>query len=495
MNDSISATPNQGGTPAFPSAIDLTGDPYGTPVPRNGLVKLRVNQIFPAALNDKVYRPVVAGDPAIQALARNIKRNGLREPIVVTRDLRILSGHRRHAACKAAGLKDVVCRVEDMSSRDPEFLNLLVAYNDQRVKSFDEVIREQVVAASDTKSAYAALRNHRAEQSEVEAEFLEIGDRKVRSKITDAKVPMLEAIIKIIDAYREFWPLSDRSIHYYLLGDPPLKHASKPNSVYKNDRSSYQDTCDLLTRARLAGRISFQAISDPTRPITTWNLKSRTAGDFSGRELDGFLKGYYRDMMQSQANHVEILGEKNTIEGSIRKVAARYTIPYTIGRGYCSIDPVFKLVQRFKASGKDRLILLVMSDFDPEGESIPTAFAKQLRDDFGVHKIEAMKVCLTHEQVEARGLPRTFDVKKTSSRYDAFASKYGEDQSVHELEALPPEDRAELLDEAILSVIDVDAYNHELEEEEQDAARIEELRNRVIKAIGDVLGEAQGGTR
>jgi hypothetical protein len=38
-------------------------------------------------------------------------------------------------------------------------------------------------------------------------------------------------------------------------------------------------------------------------------------------ELDSFLKGYYRDLMQSQPNHIEIIGEKNTIRGIIRPVA------------------------------------------------------------------------------------------------------------------------------------------------------------------------------
>jgi hypothetical protein len=47
----------------------------------------------------------------------------------------------------------------------------------------------------------------------------------------------------------EFWPLSDCSIHYALLNDPRLRHAGKLGSVYANDRASYDDLTDLLSRA------------------------------------------------------------------------------------------------------------------------------------------------------------------------------------------------------------------------------------------------------
>jgi hypothetical protein len=63
----------------------------------------------------------------------------------------------------------------------------------------------------------------------------------------------LAAVQHILAQRVEFWPLSDRSIHYALLNDPPLRHAAKPDSVYANDRASYHDLTDLLTRARPNG--------------------------------------------------------------------------------------------------------------------------------------------------------------------------------------------------------------------------------------------------
>src|SRR5207249_2372016 len=109
-----------------------------------------------------------------------------------------------------------------------------------------------------------------------------------------------------------FWPLTDRRIHYALLNDPPLIHAKKPGSRYRNDQDSYRATIDIVSRGRLQGLIPWEAITDPTRPVVTWDVH-REIGSFIHRQLDDFLKGYYRDLQVSQPNHIEIVGEKNTV--------------------------------------------------------------------------------------------------------------------------------------------------------------------------------------
>ena len=59
----------------------------------------------------------------------------------------------------------------------------------------------------------------------------------------------------------------------------------------------------------MAGRIPMNVIQDTTRPITTWDVHRDVQG-FIRREVDGFAKGYWCDLMQSQPNHIEIIGEK-----------------------------------------------------------------------------------------------------------------------------------------------------------------------------------------
>lgn len=310
---------------------------------------------------------------------------------------------------------------------------------------------------------------------------------------------MLNKVIEIVRSQRAYWPISDRTVHYELLNDPPMRCHRKDSRRYANDRDSYQDLTDVLTRARLFGDIPFDAIEDQTRTVRTWDTV-KGVESFVGRELDEFLKNYWRDLQQSQPHHVEIVIEKLTVEGSVTNVAAGFCIPYTVGRGFCSLDPRYKMLQRFEKSGKDKLVVLIMSDFDPEGEEICMSFARSMRDDFGVTGILPKKVCLTHEQVLEKNLQNWVPAKKGnekekgsrkkkgSSNFDKFFAKTGNDHAF-ELEALPSAERSRLLREAILSVLDNDAYNAEVEAEAQDAAKLRGLRD----AVGPLLMKALRG--
>ena len=457
----------------------LDGEPDG----KRGHVRVSerpLAAIRPSPENEALYRPVSPDDPDVRALAQSIRDFGLKEPLVVSADGFLLSGHRRHVACRLAGLNRVPCRVEPIRRGHPDFVRLLREYNRQRVKTRDEVTREEIVS-SDPEEAYRALREHREAASRVDAvATIRLGDAKGRHGISKAKEPFLKAVLGIIDGWRAYWPLTDRRIHYALLNDPPLVHASKPHSRYQNTLQCYKATCDLVTRARLAGRIPWAAVHDPTRPVCTWRVHGGV-GDFTRDELGRFLKNYYRDLQQSQPNHIEVVGEKNTVEGVIRPVASRYCVPTTIGRGYCSLPPRYEMAQRFRKSGKEKLVLLVLSDFDPEGEDIAHSFARSMRDDFGVKNIVAAKVALTASQVRAMALPPAMKAKATSSRAKKFTERHGHD--VFELEAVPPERLQGLLDEAIRGVLDVDAYNAEVDAEKQDAAHLDGVRRRIKEFI------------
>jgi hypothetical protein len=185
--------------------------------------------------------------------------------------------------------------------------------------------------------------------------------------------------------------------------------------------------------------------------------------------------------MQSQPNHVEIVGEKNTLKGTIHRTACQFTIPYTLGRGYCSLDPRYEMAERYHNSGKRKLIILMLGDFDPEGEDICHSFARSMRDDFDITSIEAVKVGLTAPQIKKYRLPKKMTAKETSARREKFVEKHGE--NVWEIEALPPATLQEILTDAILSTIDVDAYNYEVAAEHEDARQLGVYRNVAIQAL------------
>lgn len=445
----------------------------------------RLDEIWPAPENDKLYRPVLSDDPEIVSLAKSILRNGLREPIVITEDNYILSGHRRHAACRLAMLKTVPVRVEAIRRDDDieQFTYLLREYNRQRDKTHAEKLREELVSINPT-IAYRKLIEKREELADVDVERIQLGKCRVRSTISQGKQDFRDAIRDIVDRYRKHWPLTDRRIHYYLLNDPPLKNSTgKHRARYANDKASYFNLTDMLTRMRLNGDIPFRAIADETRPMKVWKC-FQDSRQFLREELNEFGQNYRRDLQQSQPNHIEVLAEKNTVLPTVAKVAARYCIPVTSGRGHASLDPRERMHRRYRRSGKEQLIVIVASDFDPAGECIAESFCRSMRDDFGVEAIVPIKAALTYEQTQTLDLPVDgLTPKKTDKQRKAFEDRYGKDQKCFELEAIEPEVLADILRESIDSVLDLDAFNKELEAEADDAAFVQTVREHFIDEI------------
>lgn len=145
------------------------------------------------------------------------------------------------------------------------------------------------------------------------------------------------------------------------------------------------------------------------------------------------------------------------------------------------------MAERFERSGKEGLVLIVVSDFDPSGESIAHSFAESMRDDFGIANITAIKAGLTYEQVQSMNLHTDFEAKRSDSRYKKFVERYGVD--VYELEAVHPDTLQAMLRETIDGVIDADAFNAELDAEKADAGYLEGMRRTVAGALQGILRE------
>ena len=77
----------------------------------------------------------------------------------------------------------------------------------------------------------------------------------------------------------------------------------------------------------------------------------------------------------------------------------------------CSGTAKQVLFDRFSASGKDALILLIASDLDPAGDHIAQNFVNHMIRDAGLdeEEVAARKIALTMEQVRSLGLPESFE--------------------------------------------------------------------------------------
>jgi hypothetical protein len=452
---------------------------------------VRLTSLEPATLNDAVYKPVDSSDPAVRELADSVRRNGVLEPIVVTQDDVIVSGHRRRVACQLAGVRVVPVRRLAIESTDPNFSTFLVEFNRSREKTTAEKVREAMVGVNPAE-AHAELKRHRrAESDKVNGRVTDAGlsviattQARRRSNISSAKRPMLDAVLQVLEELDKFLPVTLRQIHYRLLNDPPPRNANAPRKRYANDRASYSDLSDLLTRARLTGEVPWDSVHDPTRPNKQWRVWAEP-GAFAREHRDDFLRGYYRDLLQSQPAYVEVVGEKMTVQSIAEGVASDFCVPVCIGRGYSSIEARHQIAERFRRSGKDRLTLLVLSDLDPEGENIGETLAASLRDEFDVPAITAVKVALTHAQVREHRLPAVMTAKATSSRAKGYTAKHG--SAVYELEALPPDVLQAEIRRAIESVLDMNLFRAEEDREQADAAELAAIRQVVAASLVGAL--------
>ncbi len=465
----------------------LRGTDWGRTVsptkPKVDKCRFPVEAIRTARENDSLYDRFGIANRDDYDLAMSIKEKGIQEPLTLSTDYYLLSGHRRLAAAKYLKLTNVPVRFVELEFRwltDADKLETLRLYNRQRDKSPSERIREKLLDIN-PEEAHLKLFMHRCESRAMASEInVELGGAKTRAKITTLQ--FLAKAQQIIEENREYWPLTVRRVHYLLLNDPPLKHDKKPGSVYANDKASYKALTNLLIRARLSNDVPMLSIEDSTRPIKAAYGFS-TMEEFVAQETENFLTGYSRNLMQGQPHHLEIILEKNALRTVIESVAREYCIPITTVRGFSSLSPRYDLFARFKHSGKDKLVLLMLTDFDPDGDQIAASFASSMRDDFYLNNIHPVKVALTVEDVHENDLPSDMDAKPSSPNYAKFFKRYGSTKAV-ELDAAPVVLLQQKLRDEIESVIDVDEFNAQVELQKLDAAHIVAHRAVVFDAIG-----------
>ena len=449
---------------------------------------LPIEAVHPSPENDDLYG-AVQHDEQMEALIKSIGRRGIEEPLIVTEDKFILSGHRRYFALKCLDFEVVPVRIKRgiRHEANDEFHRLLAEYNPQRIKTAGSLLKEALLRL-DGSDARTLIRDHKQASVEVDAEFLKVDGVKSVSPVSDKKQGFLTAVQGVIDDLREYWPLSIRQIHYRLLNSPPLTSEPKKSKFksehyrYRNNRRSYEALVELLKSARYHGHVSMTCIDDPTRPMFAWRGWTGVS-QFIQAQMEGFLTGYHRDRQLDQPRHIEVLGEKNTLLQILKPVCREYYVPLTLGRGYASIPVWRNIAKRFRASGKDRMTLITASDYDPEGLDLADDAIRSLKQLFGV-PVDYQRVAVNRDQIDSLSLAADFNpAKETSSRLRGFVERTGGNET-WELEALPPDYLRDQVRAAIEANMDMELYEQSLERELDDAEELAGFRRQLISSMG-----------
>jgi hypothetical protein len=142
-----------------------------------------------------------------------------------------------------------------------------------------------------------------------------------------------------------------------------------------------------------------------------------------------------------QRYHVEIWVEKSDVEDIVLPIARSYGLNYCPFLGQPGLKPCRQLVERAWRSGSPVRILYI-SDFDPQGESMPVAVARKIEfilAERGLDlDIQVIPLALTKQQCIDLKLPR-IPIKDGDRGKGRFEERHGEGATeLDALEALHP---------------------------------------------------------
>lgn len=284
-----------------------------------------------------------------------------------------------------------------------------------------------------------------------------------------------------------------RRVHYRLVSQhTPTMHDGTP---YENTERCWGYLCEAGKYARYLGLVPVEAFEDHRNPaphIFAWPRYGDAEPSWGINNPDWTLPaiatdlgaglafnlpdpavGGYDYQAADQPYHVELWIEKSTMDDVLRPVCSELGANLITSLGFQSITSVVSLLKRIAEAGKPTRIFYV-SDFDPAGDGMPTAVARQVEfwlADFAPDAdIKLTPLALTREQVITYRLPR-IPIKETDKRRGNFEDRHGEGAvELDALEALYPGQLARIVRSALAPYRDA-GLRWNLERTKQEALR------------------------
>lgn len=236
--------------------------------------------------------------------------------------------------------------------------------------------------------------------------------------------------------------------------------------LIKNLQTEYKRLGSIISDARLAGLIDWSAIEDRTRFLR------RTPSWASPRDIVQACADQFKiDPWKDQDNYVEVWIEKDALVGVIEPVCERWRLPYFACRGYASQSEQYtagkRVLGRLRA-GK-AVTIFHLGDHDPSGLDM----TRDNQDRLGLFALSSptvVRLALNWDQVQ-RYDPPPNPAKETDSRADSYVARYG--HSSWELDALDPHVIDDLIENAVVDLVDGDAWEASMEEEREGRDRIQ----------------------
>lgn len=279
---------------------------------------------------------------------------------------------------------------------------------------------------------------------------------------TDESLARIATADKILTTYAaEGLRLTLRQLYYQFVA-----HHGLPNT-----ERSYKNLGELVSKARLAGKLDWDAIEDRVRQpqeARHWSSPSEFA--------DAAVSVYRLPRWDGQDHYAELWVEKDALAGVLAPLAQEYHVTLMVNRGYSSQSAMYESARRFRNADSTSLKLFYLGDHDPSGEDMVRDVGDRLSM-FGVADLDVKKLALTMEQVEQYNPPPN-PAKMSDSRAAAYVDKHGAHS--WEVDALPPQVLQQIIRDAFDEIVDRDKMDVIIERE----GRHKDALRRAAKRIG-----------
>jgi len=272
----------------------------------------------------------------------------------------------------------------------------------------------------------------------------------------------------IIDEYEAAgYTLTLRQLYYQFVA----------RDFIENTERSYKNLGSIITKARMAGLISWEAIEDRGRKHNKYWFEEDPSEPV--RDLPRWIR---YDQWDRQDTYVEVWVEKEALGNVIERACNPLLVPHTACKGYLSASEAWRAGQRFEAKlaeGKECRIIH-LGDHDPSGIDMTRDNQDRIDIFTGftnpcVDGVEVTRIALNMDQVE-RYRPPVNPTKLKDSRAKEYIKRYG--KSSWELDALEPAILEKLIKDEVEQYIDFNMWDgvEDLESETRDTLR--EVYNR-----------------
>lgn len=282
---------------------------------------------------------------------------------------------------------------------------------------------------------------------------------------TDFRAPALRRIRQaneIIEEYRrQGFTLTLRQLYYQFVA----------RDLIENKEREYKNLGTLISKARLAGQIDWNAIEDRTR-----NLRALPHWDSPSDIVESCAAQFRIDLWEGQQIRPEVWIEKEALVGVIAGVCNELDVAYFACRGYVSQSEQWRAGRRAEQRLKEhdqRTLILHLGDHDPSGVDMTRDNDDRLRmfSSFS-DAVEVKRIALNMSQIEQYDPPPN-PAKVTDSRADDYIARFGD--SSWELDALEPAVLVGLIRREVAAVTDNALMGERETLQEDGRRRLEEV--------------------